>query len=102
MFLWFFIYLTGQLGLSLKLALFEDFIVEIRYSSSFYTLIFVGILLVYITEGTREARNLILVSIGAQLMIIIMQVFVHHLAFPLLPSEYQSARARFHPALRVL
>jgi len=98
-FLWFFIYLTGQLGLNLKLALFEDFIVEIPYSSSFYTLIFVGILLVYITEGTREARNLILVSIGAQLMIIIMQVFVHHLAFPLLPSEYQSAAfAIFKPS----
>ena len=98
-FLWFFIYLTGQLGLSIKLELFEDFIVEIRYSSSFYTLIFVGILLVYITEGTREARNLILVSIGAQLMIIIMQVFVHHLASPLLPSEYQSAAlAIFKPS----
>ena len=98
-FLWVFIYLTGQLGLSIKLALFEDFIVEIPYSSSFYTLIFVGILLVYITEGTREARNLILVSIGAQLMIIIMQVFVHHLAFPQLPSEYQSAAlAIFKPS----
>ena len=98
-FLWFFSYLTGQLGLSLNLALSADFIIKIRYSSSFYTLIFVGILLVYITEGTRAARNLILVSIGAQFMIVVMQVFVHHLAYPLLPTEYHSAAlAIFNPS----
>jgi|TARA_B100000959_G_scaffold274072_1_gene325456 diguanylate cyclase (GGDEF)-like protein len=98
-FLWFFSYLTGQLGLSLNLALSADFIIKIRYSSSFYTLIFVGILLVYITEGTRAARNLILVSIGAQFMIVVMQIFVHHLAYPLLPTEYHSAAlAIFNPS----
>ncbi len=86
-FLWILIYLTGQLGYRLDFRVTTDFAISVRYSSAMYTLIFAAILLVYITEGVKESRNLILVSLGSQVLLGLSQVFLHLLALPLLASK---------------
>lgn len=101
-FLWIFIYLTGQLGYKIDLRLTETFAVSIRYSSAIYTVIFAAILLVYITEGVLESRNVILVSIGSQLLLGVAQAFLYYVALPLLPEgspQKAAAQLIFQPSL---
>ena len=100
-FLWILIYLTGQLGYKLDFAVTEGFVISVRYSSAMYTLIFAGILLVYITEGVQESRNIILVSLGSQVLLGLSQLFLHLLALPLLqgrPELQAAAEIVFKPS----
>ena len=97
--LWFLSYLTGHFGISLKLAITDTFTLKIRYSSSFYTLIFVGTLLMYITEGVQRTRNLIFVSAGIQFALLGMQVFFFYLVLPIVPEKNQAAaKLLFEPS----
>ena len=100
--LWFFSYLFGHLGVSINLGLTDGFILEVRYSSAFFTMIFAAILLVYICEGTREARILILSSILAQVFIVAIQLFMHYPGASLIrPLAYESAVMLFSPSYRL-
>ena len=100
-FLWLLIYLTGQLGYKLEFAVTDGFSISVRYSSALYTLIFAGILLVYITEGVQESRNIILVSLGSQVLLGLSQVFLYLLALPLIagkPELHAAAEIVFKPS----
>lgn len=97
-FLWFLSFLTGGLDYVLSLRLSADFVLHVRYSSAIFTLIFVGILLVYVTEGVRESQNLIFVSLGAQLVLILSQVFFYYAATSLADEGLRELAARlFEP-----
>lgn len=71
--LWFISFLTGHLDLSYILP-YAD--LKFRYSTTVYMFIFASILLTYTVEGTRQARNLILISIATQMLILIMQLLI--------------------------
>ncbi len=96
-FLWFLSFLTGGLNYAFSFPLF-DLPVTIRLSSAIFTLIFVGILIVYVTEGVRESQNLIFVSLGAQLILVLTQVFLFHAGGALLEESTRGlATAIFEP-----
>ena len=87
--LWFITYYLGHFNLSITIDVLESLQLNFRYSTVFYTFIFAGIILVYITEGASEARNLIYVSITSQLFILLMQIFIYYFASALIPTIFQ-------------
>ncbi|MCB1307113.1 MAG: SpoIIE family protein phosphatase [Leptospiraceae bacterium] len=102
-FLWFLIYMTGHLGYKIDWHLGEAGTITIRYSSAVFTLIFAGLLLVYICEGISQTQNLIAVSIGSQLVIALMQIFLYYLSLPILSLENKLvARIIFEPSFSSL
>ncbi|MCB1175033.1 MAG: SpoIIE family protein phosphatase [Leptospiraceae bacterium] len=92
-FLWFLIYLLGHLNYKIVVPFGDHWSLTIRYSSALYTVIFAGILVVYICEGVAAARSLIWVSLGAQLVLAVSQIFLFYLALPWLEldAELRSA-----------
>ncbi len=99
--LWVFAYITGILGYKADVSIFDYFTLHIRYSSSIYALIFVGLLLAYVCEGTREGRNLILVSLGSQIVIGLSQPFLFNLAgISLTGDQAKAAEILFKPSAR--
>lgn len=100
-FLWVLIYLLGHLGFKLSIDVWGLFPLEIRYSSAFFTLIFAGILIVYICEGVKEARSLILVSLGIQVLLSLTQLFIYYVALPVIqhdPDLLQATVLIFKPS----
>ncbi len=89
--LWFLTYILGHFDLKLSIHLLHVTQLSIRYSTAFYTLIFISILLVYITEGANSARNLIYISIGSQFFILCMQIFMYYFVSDLVPPNLQQA-----------
>jgi len=74
-FLWFLNFFTNKLGYSTHILG-----MDIRFSLLGYTMIFAAILIVYICEGIRESQNMILVSIGSQIIIILSMFFFNYSA----------------------
>lgn len=74
--LWFLIFFTGALNFGVELVWNAE-IYRFRLSSGIYTVIFAALLLVYIAEGIYEARKVIIVSIGCQLLLVVFQVTLY-------------------------
>jgi serine phosphatase RsbU (regulator of sigma subunit) len=74
--LWFLSFFTGGLNFASHITI-DDTVYRFRLSSGIYTLIFAALLLVYIAEGINEARKVIMISIGCQIFLIIIQVFLY-------------------------
>lgn len=81
--LWFLTFFTGGLNFAVQINLNET-IYKFRFSSGIYTLIFAGLLFVYIAEGINEARKIIAVSLGCQVFLILFQVFLYNARGPFL------------------
>ncbi|MFO1472322.1 MAG: SpoIIE family protein phosphatase [Turneriella sp.] len=75
--LWFLSFFTGGLNFSAQFT-FDDTLYRFRFSSGIYTLIFAGLLFVYIAEGINEARKIIIISIACQVFLILVQVFLYN------------------------
>ena len=75
--LWFLSFFTGALNFSAYFT-FDDTLYRFRFSSGIYTLIFAGLLFVYIAEGINEARKVIIISIACQVFLILVQVFLYN------------------------
>lgn len=84
--LWFLTFFTGGLNFAVHINLNET-IYKFRFSSGIYTLIFAGLLFVYIAEGINEARKIIAVSLGCQVFLILFQVFLHNVKGPFLSKS---------------
>ena len=87
--LWFITSYLGDFNLNVAIDIL-NFQINFDYASLFYSFIFIGILLVYISEGVSEARNLIYVSIVSQLFILLMQIFIYHFASVFIPTILQN------------
>ncbi|MCP4136650.1 MAG: SpoIIE family protein phosphatase [bacterium] len=100
-FLWLLSMITGHLGYKIQLDLWGYLTLNIRYSSSIYVLIFSCILLVYVCEGVRAGRDIIIASIGIQAIMVICQYFLGSITLPLLSDEkLQAAVLVFEPSFR--
>ena len=97
-FLWFFSFLIGHIDLSITIP-GDESAFRIRYSTTIYTLIFVGALIAYIAEGVKAAQILIIVSVLSQVSILVLQVTIHSLAMGGVPeSMLNAATSLFTPA----
>jgi hypothetical protein len=76
-FLWFLSFFIGGLNFSTSITIGEV-AYKFRLSSGVYTVIFAALLFVYIAEGINEARKVIMISIGCQLLLILTQVFLYN------------------------
>ncbi len=76
-FLWFISFFAGGLNFSTSVT-FGDVVYKFRLSSGIYTIIFAALLFVYIAEGINEARKVIMISIGCQVLLIIAQVYLYN------------------------
>lgn len=74
--LWFLSFFTGAINYAVKWELL-GYELKFRFSSAIYTLIFAGLLFVYIAEGINEARKIIIVSIAAQIFLVLFQLFIY-------------------------
>lgn len=75
--LWFLTFFTGGLNFATQLTI-DDTLYRFRFSSGIYTLIFAGLLFVYISEGINEARKVIAISIACQVFLITTQIFLYN------------------------
>ena len=97
--LWFLTYILGHFDLRLSINFLNITQLNVRYSTAFYTLIFIGILLVYITEGANAAKNLIYISIGSQFFILCIQIFMYYFVSDLVvPPLQQAVEPLFKPS----
>lgn len=95
--LWYLSFLSGGLNYAIEADVFGNMF-RLRYTTAIYVLVFAGIMLVYITEGVPQARNLIFLSIGCQIFLIFFSTFLHTFAEPLLKDNlYQAARSLLEP-----
>ncbi|AFM13826.1 protein serine/threonine phosphatase [Turneriella parva DSM 21527] len=85
-FLWFLSFFIGGLNFSTSITLGEV-AYKFRLSSGVYTVIFAALLFVYIAEGINEARKVIMISIGCQLLLIFTQVFLFNAKALYLPAS---------------
>lgn len=74
--LWFLSFFTGAMHFSAQVQL-GGYALKFRFSSAIYTLIFAGLVFVYIAEGINEARKVIAVSVASQTFLVIFQVFLY-------------------------
>jgi len=84
-FLWFLSFFVGGLNFSTSVTI-GDVAYKFRLSSGVYTVIFAALLFVYIAEGINEARKVIMVSIGCQMLLILTQVFLFNAKALYLPA----------------
>ena len=74
--LWFLSFFAGAVHFSAQVKLGGE-VLRFRFSSAIYTLIFAGLVFVYIAEGINEARKVIAVSIASQIFLVLFQVFLY-------------------------
>ena len=93
-FLWFVNFFTNNLGYSTPILG-----MDIRFSLFGYTLIFAAIIIVYICEGIKETQNMILLSVGSQLAIILGMFFFYHAGQYLIkdPKNLKITQLIFNP-----
>lgn len=74
--LWFLSFFTGAINYAIQVE-WGGYLLKFRFSSAIYTLIFAGLVFVYIAEGIHEARKVIAVSIASQIFLVLFQVFLY-------------------------
>lgn len=74
--LWFLSFFAGAVNYSAQVELGGQ-VLRFRFSSAIYTLIFAGLVFVYIAEGINEARKVIAVSIASQIFFVLFQILLY-------------------------
>jgi len=74
--LWFLSFFTGSIHFAQQIEL-GGYTLKFRFSSAIYTLIFAGLVFVYIAEGINETRKVIAVSMASQVFLVLFQVFLY-------------------------
>ncbi|MBL8018623.1 MAG: SpoIIE family protein phosphatase [Leptospirales bacterium] len=95
--LWVFSSLFSSMHFVLKLETLFG-VIQIRYSTVVYTIVFCALLLIYVCEGIEAARNFILISLLCQLLFAGAQFFIFEFRSSLPQQFADAAQLLFAPS----